>query len=82
MLEGVEVDNTLDSLVKLAEVLWTENAFKKHKRGECIDLFKPYVIGRQFPDTDSTMFLSVATCWDLLSIFSFTCSRLSCLASM
>jgi hypothetical protein len=32
-VEGVEVDNTRGSLIRLAEVLWTENAFKKHKRG-------------------------------------------------
>ncbi len=32
-LEGVEVDNTLGSLVKLAEVLWIHAAFKKHKEG-------------------------------------------------
>jgi hypothetical protein len=68
-LEGVEVDNTLGSLVKLAGVLWIENAFKLHKQEECIDLFKPYVIGRQSLASDRTMFLSVATCWDLLSIF-------------
>ncbi len=29
-LEGVDVDNILGSLVKLAEVLWIENAFKHH----------------------------------------------------
>ncbi len=68
-LEGVEVNNTLGSLVKLAEVLWINTAFKKHKQGNCIDLFKPYVIGRQFLEADLTVFLSVATSWDLLSIF-------------
>jgi hypothetical protein len=67
-LEGVEVDNTLGSLVKIAEVLWIDSAFKKHKQGDCIDLFKPFVIGRQFLATDSTVFLSVETSWDLLSI--------------
>jgi hypothetical protein len=45
-LEGVDVDNTLCSLVKLADALWIENASKLHKQGECIDLFKPYVIER------------------------------------
>ncbi len=68
-LEGVDVDNTSCSLVKSADVLWIENAFKLHKQGKCIDLFKPYVIGRQFLASDRTMFLSVATCWDLLGIF-------------
>jgi hypothetical protein len=32
-LEGVDVDNILGSLVKLAEVLWIENALKKLTRG-------------------------------------------------
>ncbi len=38
-LEGVDVDNlnTLGSLVKLAEILWIDNAFKQHKQGECIN---------------------------------------------
>jgi hypothetical protein len=44
-------------------------AFKQHKEGECIDLFKPYVIGRQIIAADRTVFMSFATCWDLLSIF-------------
>jgi hypothetical protein len=44
-LEVVDVDNTLGSLVKLADVLWIQNAFKLNKQGECIDLFKPYKIG-------------------------------------
>ncbi len=74
-LEGVDVDNTLGSLVKLAEVLWIDTAFEQHKQGECIDLFKPYVIGRQFLETDSTMFLSVATCWNQLSIFCSLAAR-------
>jgi hypothetical protein len=43
-LEGVDVDNNLCSLVKLPEVLWIDNAFKQQKQGECIDLFKPFVI--------------------------------------
>ena len=56
-LEGVDVDNTLGSLVKLADVLWIEKAFKLHKQGEFIDLFKPYVIGRQFLASDRTIYL-------------------------
>jgi hypothetical protein len=61
-LEGVDVDNTLGSLVKSADVLWIENAFKLHKQEKCIDLINSYVIGRQCVASDRTMFLSVATC--------------------
>ncbi len=67
-LEKVEDSNSVGSLAKLAEVLWIDNAFEPHKQGECIDLFQPFVIGRQVLDTDCTVFLSVATCWDLLII--------------
>ena len=68
-LEGVDVDNTLGSLAKLSEVLRIVDAFKQHKEGECIDLFKPFVIGRQFLAADRNVLMSFATCWDLLSIF-------------
>ncbi len=55
----------------LAEVLWIDNTFKVHKQRDhdCISLFKPCVIGRHVFDTDRTVFLSVATCWDLLNMF-------------
>ncbi len=64
-LEGVDVDNTLGSLAKLSDVLRIVDAFKQHKEGQCIDLFKPYVIGRQIIAADRTVFMSFATCWDL-----------------
>jgi len=60
-LEGVDVDNTLGSLQKLSEVLWIMDAFAAHKEGDCIDLFKPYVIERQILEADRTMFMSFAT---------------------
>ena len=49
LLDGVEIDNTLGSLSQLADKLWFGDALAQHKSGgECIELFKTFVIGRQF----------------------------------
>jgi hypothetical protein len=37
--------------------------------GQCMDLFKTYVIGKQILDQDSTMFLTFANPFDLLNIW-------------
>ena len=37
--------------------------------GECLDLFKAYVIGKQILESDRTVFLTFATVWDMLNIW-------------
>ena len=53
----VTIDNTLGSLAKLAEKLWIVEAIYEHEvQGQCMPLFKTYVIGKQILDQDSTVF--------------------------
>ena len=47
LLDGVEIDNTLGSLSRLTDQIWFPDALAGHHAGECIDLFKTFVIGRQ-----------------------------------
>ena len=67
LLDGVEIDNTLGSLSRLSDQLWFPDALEQHRSGQCIELFKPFVIGRQFFDTERTIMLTVSNVWYLLS---------------
>ena len=44
LIEGVAVDNTIGSLAKLADDLWLGDAVNKHVAGECLDIFKVYIV--------------------------------------
>ena len=46
-LEGVTIDNTIGSQYALSESLWFGTALKAHAQGQCLDLHKVYIIGRQ-----------------------------------
>ena len=39
------------------------------KPGECLDVFKVYIVGRQVMEEDRTVFLTFANVWNLLNIF-------------
>jgi hypothetical protein len=67
LLDGVEIDNTLGSLSRLSDQLWFADALAQHRSGQCIDLFKPFVIGRQFFDAERTIMLTVSNVWNLLN---------------
>jgi hypothetical protein len=69
-LEGIEIDNTVGSLARLAEALWVGDAITKHKEGErCLELFKVYCIGKQTMSSDRTVFLTFTTVWNLLNFW-------------
>ena len=67
LLDGVEIDNTLGSLSRLTDQIWFPDALAGHRAGECIDLFKTFVIGRQFFDAERTVMITFANVWNLLS---------------
>ena len=47
LLEGVNVDNTVGSLAKLSDALWFKfgDDVRKHMAGECLDVFKVFIVG-------------------------------------
>ena len=57
-LEGVVVDNSIGSLSQLADAMWFGDALEKHNAGECLDLFKVYIIGKHIMESDRTVFLT------------------------
>jgi hypothetical protein len=69
----VTVDNTVGSLAQLAEKLWICAAIREHEvEGQCMDLFKTYVIGKQILDADSTIFLTFANLFNILNLWRAT----------
>ena len=68
-LDGVTVDNTLGSLSALSDSLWFGNALDQHKAGNCLDVHKVYIIGRQILAADRTVFFTFANVFDLLNLF-------------
>ena len=53
-LEGVVVSDSISSLRELCDRLWFKDALDQHNSGEgCLDIFKAYVIGRQFMESDN-----------------------------
>ena len=52
LLDGVEIDNTLGSLSRLSDQIWFPDALAEYRSGHCIELFKTFVIGRQFFDAE------------------------------
>jgi len=69
-LEGVVVSDSISSLRELCDRLWFKDALDRHNSDEgCLDLFKTYVIGRQFMESDNAVFITFATPWDLLNVF-------------
>ncbi len=61
-LDGMTIDSTIGSLSRLAEAVWIVDAVKRHKGGQrCLELFKPYCIGKQILESDCTVFLTFAT---------------------
>ena len=49
----------------------------KHNEGECLDVFKVYIVGRQIMEEDRTVLLTFANVWNLLNIFRAVRIRLS-----
>ena len=43
--EEVVVDNTIRSLAKLTDAIWFGDVVSKHIAGECLDMFKVYIVG-------------------------------------
>ena len=68
-LEGVTIDNTIGCLAALSESLWFGTAVQAHVQGQCLDLHKVYIIGRQILASDRTVFLTFANTFDLLNLF-------------
>ena len=69
LLDGVEVDNRIGSLQRLADMIWFGDALKNYREGECLDLFKVYCIGKQFMDWDRNIMISFSNVWDLLNFW-------------
>ena len=67
LLDCVPIHNTLGNLSRLTDQIWFSDALAGHRAGECIDLFKTFVIGRQFFDTERTVMITFANVWNLLS---------------
>jgi hypothetical protein len=68
--EGVVVSDSISSVRELCDRLWFKDALDLHDSGEgCLDLFKTYVIGSQFMESDNAVFITFATPWDLLNVF-------------
>ena len=44
------MDNTIGSLAKLADDLWLGDAVNKHVAGECLDIFKVYIVSLMSDD--------------------------------
>ena len=42
---------------------------QRHIRGECLDIHKVYIVGRQILESDRTVFLTFANGWMLLNMF-------------
>ena len=42
---------------------------QRHSSGECLDIHKVYIIGRQILESDQTVFLTFANGWMLLNMF-------------
>ena len=40
-LGGIELDNTLGTLLQITDVFWFKSAIEEHQRGDCIDMFQP-----------------------------------------
>ena len=68
-LDGVTVDNTIGSLAQLSERIWFGDAIERHKSGECLDIFKIYIIRRQIMDRDRTVFLTFSNVWNILNFW-------------
>ena len=60
LLEGVTVDNTVGSLAKISDALWFCDAVGKHIAGECLDVFKVYIVGQQIMEEDRMVFITFA----------------------
>ena len=69
LLDAVEMDNTIGTLQRLADMIWFGDALENHHEGECLDLFKVYCICKQFMDRDLNMMISFSNVWDLLNIW-------------
>ena len=55
-LEGVSINNTIGSVAALSESLWFSTALKVHAQGECLELHKVCIIGRQILASDRCVF--------------------------
>ena len=70
ILGGVELDLTLGTLRQVTDKFWFADALKDHReKVQCLDMFQPFVIGRQFDEHDRMVMLTFATPHDLLNIF-------------
>jgi hypothetical protein len=67
-LGGIELDDSLGTLRQDTDVFWFGKALEEHRAGNCLDMFQPYIIGRQFDADDRLVIMSVSTPFDLLNI--------------
>ena len=77
LLEGVAINNTNGSLAALSDAIWFGDAVKAHPHGECLDVHKVFIIGRQILASDRTVCLTFANTFDLLNIFQSVASGYS-----
>ena len=56
--------------------IWVGDAVSKHILvvGECLDMFKVYIMGRQIMEEDRMVFPTFAMVWNLLNILRAVCS--------
>ena len=69
LLECVTIYNTIGSLAAVSDAIWFGEAVKAHQQGDCLDVHKVFIIGRQVPASDCTVFLTFANTFDLLNVF-------------
>ena len=68
-LDGIVLDSSVASMVEVGDKLWIERALTAHKDGQCIDLHKVFVIGRQTIQRDKFAFLCFSNVWNLLNMY-------------
>ena len=68
-LEGVVLDSSVSSIVQLGEKLWIVDALRKHREGECIDLHKVFIIGRQAVARERYAMFTFSNVWNLLNMY-------------
>ena len=56
-------------MTELGEAMWMLNALDKHKRGECMDLHKVFIIGRQAVAREKFAMFTFSNVWNLLNIY-------------
>ena len=66
VLDDVEKTDSLGSVSRCSDKISHKTALNEQNAGHCLDPFKVYCIGRQWPTEDSAVRISFSKVWNLL----------------